>query len=56
MKKFSNQGIRKITKTGSGSYYVILPKAMIKALGWQERQKVVVKKTRSGLRIVDWEK
>lgn len=56
MEKYTNKNIRKITKTGRGSYYVILPKEMVRELKWKERQKVVVKKTRDGLKIVDWKK
>ena len=54
MKKLTNKNIRKITKTGSGSYYVIIPKQMIKNLKWKERQNVVVKQIGKSLKIEDW--
>lgn len=41
---------RKLTKTGSYTYYVTIPKIFIDELGWKERQNVVVKK--SGQKIV----
>ncbi len=40
MKKYSNKDIRKLTKTGPASYSIIIPKTMIKKLGWKERQKL----------------
>jgi len=45
---------RKLTKTGMGSYYLTLPRDMIKALGWKERQKLTVKKDGQKLIIEDW--
>jgi bifunctional DNA-binding transcriptional regulator/antitoxin component of YhaV-PrlF toxin-antitoxin module len=47
---------RKLTKTGRGSMYVILPKEYIQSLGWKERQKLVVEKVRGGILIKDWRK
>ncbi len=55
MKKFTNDNVRKLTKTGSGSYYAILPKKMIKDLGWKERQKLKIKKVAKRIIIEDWE-
>ena len=40
MKKYSNDDVRKLNKTGNSSYSVVIPKGMIKKLGWKERQKV----------------
>ncbi len=54
MKAYTNKDIRKITKTGSGSYYVIIPKEMIKQLGWKEKQKVILKKNGKAITISDW--
>lgn len=54
MKKYSNKNIRKITQTGRGSHYVVIPKEMMKELGWKERQKVVVKIERKKIIISDW--
>jgi len=48
--------IRKIVKNGRGSYYVNIPKELIKELRWKERQKVVVKKIGQGIGIKDWVK
>lgn len=47
--------IRKITKNGRGTYYIAIPKDMIKELKMKERQKVVVKKYGKGILIEDWE-
>jgi len=46
--------VRKLTRLGSHSYYVVLPPPVIRALGWHERQKLVVRQTRTGVRIDDW--
>jgi len=47
---------RKIIKNGRGSYYINIPKEIVKELRWKERQKLVVKKQGQGLKIVDWKK
>jgi len=52
-KKYKDRNIRKITKNGT-SHSVSIPVEILKALGWRERQKVVVKKIRGGLQIKDW--
>lgn len=46
--------IRKVTKTGKYTYYVTIPKEEIEALGWRERQKVVVRRVGKKLVIEDW--
>jgi len=56
MKSYSSKNIRKITKTGSGSYYVIIPKRMMEMLGWQERQKVILEKSGKTIKIKNWKK
>ncbi|MCK5319813.1 hypothetical protein KAJ61_00305 [Candidatus Parcubacteria bacterium] len=56
MKSYSYKNVRKLTKTGSGSYYCIIPKEFIRDLGWSERQKFVVKKIGKKIVIEDWEK
>jgi len=48
--------VRKLTKTGRSSMYVILPKEYLEELGWRERQKLVVERRRGGLFIRDWRK
>jgi bifunctional DNA-binding transcriptional regulator/antitoxin component of YhaV-PrlF toxin-antitoxin module len=46
-----SESIRKITKTGEYTYYVTIPKADIEALGWRERQKVIVKRVGKKIEI-----
>ena len=46
--------VRKITKTGQYTYYVTIPKADLEALGWRERQKVVVRRAGNKLVVEDW--
>ncbi len=46
--------VRKLTKLGGKSVAVTLPIEYIRALGWKEKQKVVVKRVRGGLLIKDW--
>ncbi len=55
MKKYSNDNVRKLSKTGSNSYYVVIPKELIKDLHWQERQKLKIKKSGKRIIIEDWE-
>ena len=38
----SKQRIRKLTRTGTVSYTVNMPKDFIKNLGWKERQRLTV--------------
>ena len=51
-----NKFIRKIVKNGAGTYYVSIPKEIMKELRMKERQKVVVKKSGKKIIIEDWEK
>lgn len=46
--------VRKIGKNSQGTYYVSLPKELVKELKFKEKQKVVI--SRSGKKIVieDW--
>jgi len=46
--------IRKITKNGAGTYYISIPKNLMKKLRFKERQKVVVKKYGQGILIEDY--
>ena len=48
--------IRKLTKTGRGSLYVILPRDIVASFGWRERQKLVVTKAKGCVIIRDWKK
>jgi len=57
-KKAAKQYTRKVGKIGSRSnhsYYVTLPIAYIRNLGWREGQKVIVKRVGTKLHIADWE-
>ena len=47
--------VRKIVKNGRESYYINLPKDIVRELKWRERQKLTV--TRRGKRVIieDWE-
>jgi len=51
-----NQNIRKLTKSGSGTMYVSLPKDIVGSLGWKERQKLTVKRGKGCIIIRDWKK
>jgi hypothetical protein len=53
-KKSSEKGIRKLTKSGNGSIGLTLPIEEVRALGWKEKQKVIVRRVRGGLLIKDW--
>jgi len=48
--------IRKLTKTGRGSRYVVLPKEFLDDLGWRERQKLSIERVSGGIMIRDWRK
>ncbi len=48
------ENIRKIVKNGRQSYYVNIPKEIIKAFKWQERQKLVIRKIGKKIIITDW--
>ncbi len=54
--KWDERGIRKLTKTGNGSLCVTLPIDDIRALNWQDKQKVLVKKTKKGFTIIGYTK
>ena len=43
MGRRKNENIRKLQKTGGGSYVVSLPIKAIRFLKWKENQKVVVR-------------
>ncbi|MCF8226470.1 MAG: AbrB/MazE/SpoVT family DNA-binding domain-containing protein [Bacteroidales bacterium] len=48
--------IRSLTKgSGGSSYSVILPRNLIRELGWRARQKLEVRKYGKGILIRDWE-
>ncbi len=53
MKKYSNNNIRKLNKTGGSSYSIVIPKSMIKKLGWREKQKLKVELSGKKISIKD---
>lgn len=55
-KKWEERNIRKIIKIGNSSMSVTIPIDDIRALGWREKQKVVVKRIGNKLIITDWKK
>jgi len=48
--------IRKIIALGKYSAVMVLPKELLKQLGWKRGQKVVVSAKRKSLRIKDYKK
>ena len=56
MKKYTHENVHKITKTGGGSYCVVLPKQFMRDLKWRAKQKVTIKKVGKDIIISDWEK
>ncbi len=46
--------VRKIIKNGAGSYYVNVPKKVVKELRLKERQKVTVRASGAKIVIEDW--
>lgn len=47
----------KLTKVSKHSYYVVVPKEVVKKYGWQERQKMtIVDKGRGKLEVRDQKK
>ncbi len=46
--------IRKIGKNSQGTYYITIPKEMIKKLHFREKQKVVVLSNKDEIIIKDW--
>ena len=42
--KTEDESSRRITRTGKYTYYVTLPKRDLEALGWREREWVVVER------------
>ncbi|MBI4049583.1 MAG: hypothetical protein HY395_02085 [Candidatus Doudnabacteria bacterium] len=52
-RRFNQRNVRKITRSGS-SLNVSIPVEFLSQLGWKEKQKVMVKKIRGGVAILDW--
>ena len=57
-KKTGKENIRKLQRTGEdgASYSLTIPKHIIKKLGWQERQKLVVEYADGEITISDWQR
>jgi len=55
-KATNEKEVRKLTKLGGKSIGLTLPIELVRELGWKEKQKVVVKRTRGGLMVKDWKK
>jgi len=53
-KKSTEANIRKLTKIGKQSMGITLPIEYVRALGWRERQRLIVKKIKGGLVIRDF--
>ena len=56
MKRKKRTFIRKITKSGRYARYVVIPKEILRDLGWKEKQKVTVEKYGDGIWVKDWKK
>jgi hypothetical protein len=50
------QIVRKLTRLGTHSYYVLIPPDLIRKLKWKERQKLVIKPSGQSIKITDWKK
>jgi bifunctional DNA-binding transcriptional regulator/antitoxin component of YhaV-PrlF toxin-antitoxin module len=48
--------IRKIVKNGRESFYINIPKEIVKELGWRERQKLTLVRKRKSVVVEDWGK
>lgn len=52
--KKEEREIRKLTKVGKKSIAVTIPIEIIRELGWREKQRVAVKRTKGGVVIRDY--
>jgi bifunctional DNA-binding transcriptional regulator/antitoxin component of YhaV-PrlF toxin-antitoxin module len=51
----AKEKIRKLTVTGAGrSYYIILPREIIKDLNWRKGEKKIVRQEGKKIIIEDW--
>ncbi len=50
------KAIRKLTKSGKYSYYVVIPKRWIDFLNWKERQKLILNLRGKKITIKDWKR
>lgn len=58
MGRRKNENIRKLQKTGGGTYVISLPIKAIRLLKWKENQKLVIQfdKAKKKFIIKDWKK
>lgn len=54
--ELKDKNVRKLLKIGKTSLATTLPKEMTDALGWREKQRVVIKRKAGKLIISDWKK
>jgi len=47
------KNVYKVTRVGKRSLAVVIPKELLKTLGWRERQRVLVKRMPRGISIRD---
>jgi bifunctional DNA-binding transcriptional regulator/antitoxin component of YhaV-PrlF toxin-antitoxin module len=52
----SEKETRKIVKNGRDSYYINIPKDLMRELGWRERQKLTIRRVSNRLVVEDWKK
>ncbi|MCD6149683.1 hypothetical protein J7J13_02765 [bacterium] len=51
-----DKNVRKLVKNGRGSYYINIPKDILRSLGWRERQRLKVKRIPGGVVVRDYRK
>lgn len=56
IRKAEEKNIRKLAKIGKQSVGVTFPIEDVRALGWREKQKLVVKRIKGGFEVRDWRK
>ncbi len=56
MKYNQGQLIRKLTKLGTHSFYVVIPPQFIRNLKWRKSQKLVVEQKDKTIIIKDWKR
>ncbi len=49
-----DKNTRKIVKNGRESYYINIPKEIMRELGWKERQKLTVRRVGRRFVVEDW--
>jgi len=54
--KIVTQDVRKLTATGSKTYYVTIPLEMIRQLGWKKGEKKIIRLENEKIVISDWKR